>query len=201
MCQISEFMTIIGGIVGSAVTIILVAILKHIAHRLRYKGDIISYRCFDQVKHSFGKAISDSNSNSGTVWEHNNISTATPGECTVWGQYKNDFFEPGRYKITFRCLIDGVNEADPEILKLDVLRWDGDIEVPYREMRLTGKDLHQFSGKYYDHPLSCYISHPGGKWEYRTFVNRELYEVRGLTIRFDTITVSHDWRFFDVFIP
>ncbi len=201
MCTETNYtMALLTAVFASLITIIATAIFKVIARSKRYRGDLISHSCATEMSHSFGRSVQDSNSNSGEVWEHNNDPTTTDGSCTIYGHYKNDFFEPGRYRITFRLLINAAKSTDPEIMRLNVLRWDGNVEVPIRERSLTGRDLAVNNGKYQNYEVECYVPSSGGKWEYRVFVNRTLWANNHLVIKFDTITISHNSTIWDGFL-
>ncbi len=203
MCETTSNLTtiLIEACIASLFTIFASAFFKYYARSRRYRGDVISYKCATQMSHSFGKMVTDPNSNSGDVWEHNNEGVLeTSGDCTVYGPYKNDSFEPGRYTVTFRVLIDGAKEEHLEILKMEALRWSGNDETPIREIALTGKDVFMYNGKYHDYSFECYVGNSSGRWEYRAFVNRPLWANNGLTIKFDTITMTHNSTFLDGFL-
>ncbi len=194
-------------VVSSLATLFLVSLAKYLALRSRYKKDVRNYDAA-KLSHSFGHSVEDkdAHSRSKIVWEHDNTireSNRVPGDCTIYGPYTNDFFEPGRYKASFRVYVAGIPADEEARLTLEVARIHTldpqNRALPFKDIRLSGRELSEHNGEYYTYDFDFYTEGSGDTWEYRAKVNYQLFDSSKMVIRFDTIICKHCYSFLDVF--
>jgi len=204
-------------VITVAITLIGSAFLKYVIRWFRYRKPIRTYKCAEEnptgfefgfMKHSYGESTTDVKSNSTVVWKHT-IDRIDGGACTLYGPYSADFGEPGKYTITFRIKVCGVDEFDLDLLHIEVARchfqmvtrngnpnFEHTHQSPIKRSSFSGKDLFKMNGEYRDFELDCYIP-SDGIFEYRAWITN-VFDPEKHTFYFDEVRVCRSHKFIEI---